>query len=192
MTQTILQIDASARLQGSVSRQLTAAVSRELGTDIVHRDLAQGLPLLSEDWISANFTPADKRTDAQNETLALSDQLISELQDAGTVVIGAPMYNFSIPAALKAWIDLICRAGVTFRYTENGPQGLLTGKRAIVVLATGGTPQGAAYDFTTDYMRHVLGFIGISDVQFITADQLGQNADQVLAKADEQIKALAA
>jgi FMN-dependent NADH-azoreductase len=81
---------------------------------------------------------------------------------------------------------------VTFRYTENGPQGLLTGKRAIVVLATGGTPQGAAYDFTTDYMRHVLGFIGISDVQFITADQLGQNADQVLAKADEQIKALAA
>jgi FMN-dependent NADH-azoreductase len=97
MTQTILQIDASARLQGSVSRQLTAAVSRELGTDIVHRDLAQGLPLLSEDWISANFTPADKRTDAQNETLALSDQLISELQDAGTVVIGAPMYNFSIP-----------------------------------------------------------------------------------------------
>lgn len=192
MSSSILHIDASARIQGSVSRSLTARIVEVLDQPAVHRDLAQGLPLLTENWINANFTPADARTDDQKETLALSDSLIAEIQAADTLVIGAPMYNFSIPASLKAWIDLICRAGVTFRYTETGPEGLLTGKRAIIVMATGGTPQGAAYDYTTDFMRHIMGFIGITDVQFISADKLGADAEQAIAAANAQIDALAA
>ena len=189
---SILQIDASARLNGSVSRNLTDSVSSKLGGSVQRRDLVGGLPLLTEDWIAANFTPEDSRSDAQRQTLALSDTLIGEVQAADVLVIGAPMYNFAIPAALKAWIDLICRAGVTFRYTDAGPVGLLSGKRAIVVLATGGTPQGASYDFATGYLRHILGFIGITDVSFVSADQLGQDADKALAAANDQIAALAA
>lgn len=107
-------------------------------------------------------------------------------------MIATPIYNFAVPAALKAWIDLIARAGVTFKYTENGPVGLLTGKRAIIVLASGGTQSGSEIDFATPYLKHVLGFIGIHDVDIIAADQLGAGADEKLAAASEAIERLAA
>ena len=191
MEQNILRIDSSARRQGSVSRDLTARVTERLGGNVVVRDLADTpVPQIDEDWVNANFTPADTRTEAQKATLALSDSLVGELQAADTVVIGVPIYNFGVPAALKAWIDQVARAGVTFKYTEQGPRGLLEGKRAIVVIASGGTKSGSDIDFATDYVRHVLGFIGISDVEVIAADRLGADAEAALAAAGAQVDAL--
>ena len=108
------------------------------------------------------------------------------------LVIGVPVYNFGIPTNLKAWVDMICRAGITFRYTEAGPEGLVTGKRAILVAATGGTPVGSEIDFATNYMRHVLGFIGITDVEVIAADRLSVDAEGSIAEAKAQVAALAA
>ncbi|MEM1006532.1 MAG: NAD(P)H-dependent oxidoreductase, partial [Pseudomonadota bacterium] len=165
MTRTILHIDASARRTGSATRDLSDRIVQHLDAGrIIRRDLATPLPLLTEDWIAANFTPADARDAVQRDQLALSDELVSEIQQADTLVIGLPIYNFSVPAAFKAWIDLIARAGLTFSYTENGPKGLLEGKRAVLAIASGGTAVGSEIDFATGYAKHVLGFIGIHDV----------------------------
>jgi FMN-dependent NADH-azoreductase len=192
MTRSILRIDASARREGSVSRDLAdRIVARFPGATVIARDLAPGLPLIDETWVGANFTPAAERSPEQHAVLALSDKLIAELQAADTLVIGLPIYNFGVPATLKAWVDQVARAGVTFRYTETGPQGLLTGKRAIVAVASGGTEAGSEIDFATGYIRHVLGFIGISDVAFVTADRLMLDAEGTLRSAHDQIEALA-
>jgi len=193
MTKTVLHIDSSARTQGSTSRDLTAKIVERLGADqLIRRDLTAPLPQLSEDWIGANFTPADDRSAEQQNLLAQSDQLVAELQAADTVVIGVPIYNFAVPSSLKAWIDLVARVGVTFSYTETGPKGLLEGKRAIVAVASGGTQVGSDIDFATGYLRHVLGFIGITDVEFIAADALMADADAALSRANTAIEALAA
>ncbi len=193
MAQTLLRIDASARRGGSISRQLTDQIVEKLAPDhVIARDLANPLPHVNEAWISANFTPVTDRNDEQHKALELSDILIQEVQNADTIVIGAPIYNFGVPAGLKAWIDLVARAGVTFRYTESGPVGLLTGKRAIVVVASGGTEAGSSYDFVTGYLKHVLGFIGITDVDFITADKLAVDAESTLRNAQDQVDQLAA
>ncbi|MDG3040909.1 FMN-dependent NADH-azoreductase [Roseicyclus marinus] len=192
MPQHILRIDASARRDGSVSRDLVDRIIDRAGphTIVTTRDLATGLPLIDEAWIRANLTPADRRTDTDRAALALSDRLIAELQAADTLVIGLPIYNFGVPSALKAWIDLVARAGVTFRYSEAGPRGLLSGKRAIVAVASGGTEAGSEIDFATGYLRHVLGFIGITDVSFVTADRLMIDNTGSLASAAAQIDAL--
>lgn len=189
----LLRIDASARRAGSVSRDLTDQIVTQMNpATVTTRDLATGIPLLDEAWIGANFTPEDQRTPAQATTLALSDALVAEVKAADTLVIGVPIYNFGVPAALKAWVDQIARAGVTFRYTEAGPTGLLEGKRAVLVIASGGTESGSAIDFATTYMRHVLGFVGITDVQVVTADRLMVDADASMKTANDQIAALAA
>lgn len=165
MTHTVLHIDASARFASSASRTASAQIVTGLNADtVVRRDLAQGLPFLDEAFTIATFTPTDDRTDAQNAALAISDTLVAELQAADTIVIGAPIYNFSIPAVLKAWIDQIARVGVTFAYTETGPKGLLKGKKVIITLASGGTPIGSEIDFASPYLRFALGFVGITDV----------------------------
>ncbi|WP_171229153.1 FMN-dependent NADH-azoreductase [Ruegeria sp. HKCCA4008] len=193
MTKTILHIDSSARRVNSTTRDLSDRVVKQLGADrIIRRDLATPLPLLTEDWIAANFTPADQRDDLQRDRLALSDELVSELQEADTIVIGLPIYNFSVPAAFKAWVDLVARAGLTFSYTENGPKGLLEGKRAILAIASGGVPVGSEADFATNYARHVLGFIGIHDVDVIAADQMAVNPDAALESAHKAVAELAA
>lgn len=193
MAKTILHIDSSARRVNSTTRDLSDRVVKQLGADrIIRRDLATPLPLLTEDWIAANFTPADQRDDLQRDRLALSDELVSELQEADTIVIGLPIYNFSVPAAFKAWIDLVARAGLTFSYTENGPKGLLEGKRAILAIASGGVPVGSEADFATNYARHVLGFIGIHDVDVIAADQMAVNPDAALENAHKAVAELAA
>lgn len=190
MTNSILRIDASARRTGSVSRELTDSIIARLGAaNVVTRDLATPLALVDESWVGANFTPAGDRTDEQKNALATSDMLVDELRAADTLVIGLPVYNFAVPAAFKAWIDQIVRAGETFRYTETGPVGLLTGKRAIVVLASGGVTLGSDWDFASGYVRHVLGFIGITDVTFIDASGAGQNQD-VLPAAHQAVDAL--
>lgn len=189
----ILRIDASARRQNSISRDLTDQIVEKLSPETVTtRDLAQGIALLDEAWIGANFTPAVDRTAEQAQTLAPSDALVAELKAADTLVIGLPIYNFGLPAALKAWIDQVARVGVTFRYTEAGPEGLLTGKRAIIALASGGTEAGSAIDFATGYIRHLLGFIGITDVTFVTADRMALDPEATLAGARQQVAALAA
>lgn len=193
MAKTILHIDSSARRVNSTTRDLSDRVVKQLGAyRIIRRDLATPLPLLTEDWIAANFTPADQRDDLQRDRLALSDELVSELQEADTIVIGLPIYNFSVPAAFKAWIDLVARAGLTFSYTENGPKGLLEGKRAILAIASGGVPVGSEADFATNYARHVLGFIGIHDVDVIAADQMAVNPDAALEHAHKAVAELAA
>lgn len=192
MTQTILQIDASARTTGSTSRQLTASIVETLGGEVIRRDLTTPIPQIDETWVNANFTPADQRSDAQKKALALSDALVAEIKAADVIVIGVPVYNFGVPAALKAWIDQIARAGLTFQYTENGPEGLLEGKRAVIALATGGTEVGSDIDFASGYMRHIMGFIGITDVEIVAADRLMADAEKAMADATAQIAALAA
>ena len=129
-TLRILEVSASGRQNDSVSRMLSrdiisALEDRHGNIDVTRRDLAQGIGLVDEDWISANFTDEEERTASQRERLGTSDGLVDELKQADVLVIGAPIYNFGVPAALKAWVDMIARARLTFRYTENGPEGLL-------------------------------------------------------------------
>ena len=190
---TVLHIDASARHQDSITRALTARIVARLGdAEIIRRDLDTALPIIDETWVGANFTPADARTEAQKDTLTLSDTLLGELRRADTVVIGTPIYNFALPANLKAWVDMIARAGESFRYTENGPEGLLEGKRAIVAFASGGVPLGSDVDFASGFVRHVLGFIGITDVEFVAADAMASDADATIKAANDAVDALAA
>ena len=188
----LLRIDSSARRSGSVSRDLTDHVIARIAPEarVTTRDLADGIPLITEAWVAANFTPADQRTDAQRETLALSDTLVAELKAADTLVIGLPIYNFGPPAAFKAWVDLVARAGVTFQYSETGPKGLLEGKRAIIAVASGGVEAGSEVDFATRYARHLLSFIGITDVTIVAADQLMLDAEGTMEKALAQVEAL--
>lgn len=193
MTQSrnILRIDASARKEGSSSRALTDALIDKLDADkIVTRDLAGGLPFVTEQWVGANFTAEDERSDDQKAELSLSDQLVAEIEAADTLVIGAPIYNFGIPASLKAWIDMIARARKTFHYTADGPEGLMTGKKAYVLMASGGTELGSDADFASGYLRHVLAFIGIQDVTIIAADQQMMKGEEALEKALTRVSTL--
>jgi FMN-dependent NADH-azoreductase len=174
----VLSINSSARHTGSSSRKLTAQIVQTLKPkNTTERDLSQSIAHIDEAWVGANFTPADARTDAQKDVLAFSDTLVDELIAAEVIVIGLPVYNFGVPAAMKAWIDQVARVGRTFKYTETGPVGQLTGKKAIVAFASGGTKLGADVDFASTYLRHVLGFIGITDVTFVTSE------DQITALA---------
>lgn len=191
---TILRIDSSARGANSSTRTLSNELIAALNPDanLMERDVASGIPFVDEDWIAANFTPAEDRTEDHKQKLAYSDSLVQELKDADTIVIGLPVYNFGIPASLKAWVDMIARARLTFQYTPNGPEGLLTGKKAYLVVASGGTPIGSDYDFATTYMRHALAFIGITDVTVINAAESGKGADIAMARARTQVAQLAA
>ena len=193
MTQNILRIDASLRQSDSITRGLLDRITQQFtGATITERDLSGGLPLIDEAWIGANFTPSADRSAAQHEVLKHSDSLIDEVKAADTLVLGLPIYNFTVPTAFKAWIDLIARVGLTFQYTDTGPVGMLTGRRAIIAIASGGTKTGSDIDFATGYIRHILGFIGITDVTFIAADALMADADIALATAHSQIDELAA
>lgn len=196
MAHTLFHLNASARTDGSVTRDLSQRLVDHLSdvnTLVISRDIGVSpLPLLSEDWVVANFTPDDARTPTQRETLSLSDDLVGELEKADTLVLGVPIYNFGVPAAFKAWIDLVARARKTFKYTDAGPVGLLEGKRAYVVIASGGTASGSEIDFATPYIRHVLGFLGIDDVTIIAADQLMATGDEKISAAASAIEAVAA
>ena len=194
MTHNILRIDASARQTGSVSRALNDRLLARFTADgkatVTTRDLARGLPQIDEAWIGANFTAPDERSADQKDRLALSDELVAELQAADTIVIGLPMYNFSVPAALKAWIDLIARVGVTFHYTAEGPRGLLDGKRVIVNFVSGGTELGSEVDFASGYLRHMLGFLGITDVAIVPADRTAIDPEGAVRAAEAVVDSL--
>lgn len=192
---SVLRVDSSGRKTGSGTRTLTDEIIGKLEREgnvrsLVTRDTSGGLPFVDEQWITSNFTPEEDRTAEQQQALQLSDMLVEEVKSADLLVIGVPVYNFSIPAALKAWIDLIARARKTFQYTENGPVGLLEGKKAILVAATGGTAIGSDIDFATGYMKHVLGFIGITDVEIIGASQQMVHGDKAMEDARAQIASL--
>lgn len=181
---TILHLDSSARSEGSVSRLLSAQAVEQLtkdfpGAKIHHRDLvAQPLPHIDASFLfgmaASNPSPAEK------QAVERSDALVAELETADILVIGTPMYNFGVPSQLKAWIDHVCRAGKTFRYTANGPEGLLKNKRALILISTGGVYSAgamAAFDHVSSYLRQVLGFLGITSVQIVMAEKQGLGAD---------------
>jgi len=198
---TLLHLDSSARTSGSISRQLTASFAEQWqaknpGGKIIHRDLASdALPHITEALLGAYFTPAENRNAQQAELIKQSDALVDELLSVDTLVIGVPMYNFAPPSTLKTWIDHVFRAGRTFRYTENGPVGLVTGKKAIVILTRGGKySEGPmeALDFQGKYIKSALGFIGITDVELVVAEgvSMGEEAiKQSVASAQEKIGA---
>lgn len=184
-TKSILQINSSGRYQGSITRQVSDKIVADLaqtspGLNIVKRDLATGLPFIDEQWINANFTDPEKRDNSYKEALEFSDSLVKELQQAEKIVIASPIYNFGIPAVLKAWVDLVARAKLTFRYTSEGPEGLLKGKTAYLVVASGGVPIGSEMDLATKYLKQVLGFIGITDVQLIDATKVDLSNNESL------------
>ncbi len=194
----ILQINASARRQGAnSSRVADAIVARLRSTDpaspLTLRDLAiTPHPVLDEQALAALFAPADQRTPAQAARVALDDALIAEIQAADVIVLGVPMYNFGVPAQLKNWIDAIARNGVTFRYTEKGPEGMLKGKKAYIGLARGGRYRGSEADSQVPYLKTVLAFLGITELHFIYAEGLNMGAEaaqQGFAQAEADIAA---
>src|ERR1700734_475058 len=180
---TLLHIDSSPLYGRSVSRQLTGAFvtqwksSQPNGT-VVDRDLnATPIPPVTAEWVGAAYTPEEARTPQQKEVLALSDTLVAELQQADEYVFGVPMHNFGVPSVLKLWIDQISRVGKTFSYADGTPKGLLTGKKATFIIATGGVydaqTQMASFNFVEPYLRSVFGFLGVTDATFITAGGTG-------------------
>ena len=190
----ILHIVSSPRGAASVSIQLGNAVVEKVqakypGSTVTTHDLTnKPFPHLEEVHLNAFYTPAENHTPELTEAIKHSDAAIAELKDADVIVIDVPLYNFSIPSTLKAWIDHISRAGITFAYTENGPKGLITDKKVYLALASGGVYSEGAfapYDFATPYLKGFLGFIGMTDVTLYRAEGLSVPAlkDTALEKA---------
>ncbi len=193
---TLLHVDSSPLYGRSVSRQLTSAFVAEWKAShpdgrVIHRDLnATAIAPINAEVIGAVYTPEEARTPQQKELLALSDMLIAELEQADEYVFGVPMHNFSVSSALKLWIDQVSRAGKTFSYADGVPKGLLSGKKATFIVATGGNYEAqapmAAYNFVEPYLRSFFGFLGVTDVTFLTAGgtmvlNYGQDRDTFLA-----------
>jgi len=201
LMKNLLQLNSSIFSSGGQSTQLAdqfvaAWRANQPDAQVTVRDLAQQpLPHLDAQRVLAFFAQPETRTPDQQIFVAESDALIDELKQAEIIVIGLPMYNFGIPSVLKAYFDQIARAGVTFRYTENGPEGLLTGKKAYVFATRGGQYAGTPLDSQTGYVRNFLGFLGITDVEFIYAEGLNMgdlNKEAALAEAQQQIAKLVA
>jgi len=193
----ILQINSSARPDNSQSSRLASTIVERLqaansGATVNVRDLGRSPhPALDEPALGALFTPADKRTPGQAARVALDDSLIAELQAADAIVLGVPMYNFGVPTQLKNWIDAVARAGVTFTYTDKGPVGLVQNKKVYVALTRGGLYRNTPADTQVPYLKTLLSFLGMTDVQFIYAEGLamGPEAEQkALASAQTQIE----
>ncbi len=193
---TILAIYSSVAGDNSVSNQLAKNWIQQQDAQVIERDLTtHAVPHLDGATVGAFFTPLDQLSDDQAQQLALSNTLVEELKAADTVVISAPMYNFNIPSALKAWFDQVARVGVTFRYTETGPVGLLTGKKAIVVTTRGGLYKDSGNDFQVPYIKQFLGFIGISDVEVVYAEGISMGPEAkatAVNDAERSLEALSA
>ena len=194
----ILQINASARREGANSTRLANAIVDRLqavnpNAQVTLRDLAvTPHPMLDEAALGALFTPADQRTPEQAARVALDVALIAEIQAHDTIVLGVPMYNLGIPAQLKNWIDAIARAGVTFRYTAAGPEGLLKGKTVYLALARGGLYRDTDKDAQVPYLKNVLGFLGMTDLRLIYAEGLAMGpeaAEKGFAQAEAELEA---
>lgn len=198
---TLLQINSGIFGAGSQSSAMADAfvdnwMAGHPDDRVARRDLgAEPVPHFDADTIAALSTAADQRTSEQSVAAAYADRLVAELQAADVLVLGVPMYNFGVPSALKAWFDHVARAGVTFRYTESGPEGLLRGKKAYVFAARGGIYAGTDQDVQTPFIRQFLGFLGITDVEFVYAEGLNMGdgvREQALSAATGRIAELAA
>ncbi|WNJ97569.1 FMN-dependent NADH-azoreductase [Vibrio ruber] len=191
----VLALKSSILGEYSQSSKLLDAYLEKFGdAQVTLRDLAANpLPVLDFSVATA-LRAAEDLSDEQQAVVNLSDQLIAEIKAADTIVIAAPMYNFTIPTQLKNWFDLIARAGVTFQYTETGVQGLLENKKVVVITTRGGIHQGSATDNVTPYLKTILGFIGLTDIEFAYAEALNmgeESAAQGIAAAKDQLKAIA-
>ena len=192
----ILKIDSSARTVASTSRELSELLAQRLqvlnpGSELISRDLNQGLSFISEEMINCFYTPEESLNDAQKTTLAESDTMTQELVDSDIIIIGAPMYNFTITGLLKTYIDQICRLGKTFSTNPTGFEGLLHNKKVYIVATSGGTPFGSGGDFMLPYLRHSLSFIGLTNVTEFTIDQLDTNKREVaITQLKERISTL--
>lgn len=186
----ILQINGSARANGANSTRVADAITARLkarhpDATVELRDLARDPhPMLDEAALGALFTPADQRTPEQAARVALDDALIAQLKRADVIVLGVPMYNFGVSVQTKSWIDAIARAGQTFRYTANGPEGLVTGKKVYVGLARGGIYRDTPHDAQVPYLKGVLGLLGMTDVEFIYAEGVNMGPERVQAAFD--------
>ena len=193
----VLIIESSARQQDSVSRQLTQQFvghwqAAHPADQITVRDLGKDpVPHLDSTLLGGWMKPDAQRSATEQAALDRSNLLTEELVAADVLVLAAPMYNFAIPSTLKAWLDHVLRAGVTFKYGETGPQGLLVGKRSFVLTARGGIYAGSALDHQEPYLRQVLGFVGIHDVTFIHAEGLNMGGDFVEKGINQAIAKLA-
>jgi FMN-dependent NADH-azoreductase len=190
----VLVVQSSALNETSNTRLLTSKLLSRLGRDaevaVTTRDLAQHpLPHITDQTLGAFFTPADQRSAEQNEIIALSDTLVAELMNTDIIIIAAPMYNFGVPSTLKAYFDHIARAGVTFKYTETGPVGLVQDKQAYIVTATGGIHAGTPRDFVAPYVTTFLGFLGINAVETFAAEGMSM-ADMKEASLNQAISAI--
>jgi len=183
----LLLINSSGRNNGSITRKLADKTVNQLrmgkNYSVISRDLSTGLPYIDEQWITATFTPIDQRTEQQHQVLVFSDMLVDEILQSQTIVIAAPIYNFSIPAVLKAWIDLIARSQLTFKYTEQGPVGLIQNKKVYIVMASGGVLLGSPVDYASTYLKQVLGFVGMTDVTIIDASTVNIESDELVIAA---------
>ena len=193
----ILYIDSAITGDASVSRKLTADIVAKLTASnpdatVTHRDLNDGVPAIDSAWFEAVRMAPESPTPEQQRLIAISDAYLAEVQAADVLVIGLPVYNFNLPAQLKNWLDQIARAGKSFRYTAEGPEGLLTGKRAIIAYSAAGTPLGSDLDHASGYIRFMLGFLGITDVDFVAADRLAMDREAGLARAQDALEKLAA
>lgn len=182
----LLHIDSSARGEGSASRRLSADYvaawkARNPRGTVAYRDLAADSPaFVSPEWITGVFGPAEAADEGTREAVAAAERLIHELEEADVLVLGVPMYNFGVPATFKAWIDQVMMAGRTFAFGDNGPEGLLKGKKAVVLRASGsdfGNPDFAPMDFHAPYIRGVLGWMGVTDVEIIAVN--GYTSEQL-------------
>ena len=192
----VLVINTSVRAQDANSTKLSGMVtakiqSRYPNANIETLDLgANPHPVLDGEAVGAIFTPSEKRSAAQAARVALDDALIAKVQSVDTIVIGVPMYNFGIPVQLKSFFDAIARAGVTFRYTENGPEGLIKGKKVYIALARGGLYRDTPADSQVPYLKTILGFLGMTDVEYVYAEGLAMGPDGVskgFAEAEKQL-----
>lgn len=195
----ILQINSSVRGPASTSTRIATSIVQHLRSlhpeaTVETRELAQQA-FLDADALGAIFTPAEARTPEQKERVAQDDATIAQLLDSDVVVLGVPLYNLGEPVQLKAWIDAICRAGVTFKYTSAGPEGLVKGKKVYVAFARGGNYRGSAFDTQTPYLRNTLGLLGMTDVTFFHAEGLAHGEEataKALAEVEAEIAAITA
>ena len=190
----ILFLKTSPKEEGSISTELGEYLVNKLTSvsksTVTKRQLDEEIPFINQQIINGLYVDDSQKTVEQKEALKLSDTIVEDVNNHDTIVISTPIYNFSAPAVLKAWADMVARVNKTFSYTENGPVGLLKDKKAYVVISSGGTKVASEIDFFTPWMKHFLKFIGITDVEFIAADQLMSDDGTKLQLIKNQIDEL--
>jgi len=191
MTINILNINASLIPQQSSSLKLANhfidSIKIKTNVNLIVSDLSKAIKPIDDEWIDASFTLSDQRSEEQDLVLSNSNKLIDELKLADEIILSAPMYNFSVPANLKTYFDLISRVGVTFKYTDTGPIGLIDDKPVTVIITTGGTGIGSDQDFMSHYIIQMFKFIGINQVKIVAADKQSINAEESFNKARDQL-----